>query len=202
MSDHHKEISEDNIFFLKKQEIVLNDFDAAGYILDIGGGGEGVIGKLKGNQVIAIDPSKRELEEAPPGPLKIVMDGTDLKFLDDTFGTVTSFFTLMYVKGADDHARVFGEVFRVLAPGGRFLIWDANLPRRFDEEKEVVAFFLLVKLPEGEIDTGYGADWPEEDQDLAYYRRLAENAGFNIAAQRENEHVPVYLLSGGRIIRM
>jgi len=74
VSDHHPEISEDRLFFFEKQEVAVNDFDSAGYILDIGGGGEGVIGKLKGEQVIAIDSSKRELEEAAAGPLKIVMD--------------------------------------------------------------------------------------------------------------------------------
>ena len=37
-------------------------------ILDIGGGGEGIIGKLKGEQVVAIDPNKRELEEAARRP--------------------------------------------------------------------------------------------------------------------------------------
>jgi len=45
--------------------------------LDIGGGGEGVIGQMKGKQVIAIDPNRRELEEAADGPLKIVMDARE-----------------------------------------------------------------------------------------------------------------------------
>ena len=49
--------------------------------MDIGGGGRGVIGELKGKQVIAIDINKRELEEAPDGPLKVVMDATDYRIL-------------------------------------------------------------------------------------------------------------------------
>jgi hypothetical protein len=64
MSDHHPEISEDRLFFFERQEIVVNNIDASGYILDIGGGGEGVIGRFKGEQVIAIDPNRRELEGA------------------------------------------------------------------------------------------------------------------------------------------
>jgi len=99
MNDHHPEISEDRLFYFEKQEVIVDDFDSPGYILDIGGGGRGVIGKLKGERVIAIDPSKRELEEAPAGPLKIIMDARDLQFLDGTFSTATSFFTLMYIKG-------------------------------------------------------------------------------------------------------
>jgi len=146
MSDHHPEISEDRLFYFEKQEVIVNDFDSPGYILDIGGGGRGVIGELKGEKVIAIDPSKRELEQAPAGPLKIIMDATDLQFLDSTFGTATSFFTLMYIKGPD-HEKVFCEVFRVLKSGGLFLIWDAIIPQRLDEDKDIAVFPLLVKLP-------------------------------------------------------
>ena len=101
MEDHHPEISEDRLFFFEEQEVIVSDIDAPGYILDIGGGGRGVIGTLKGEQVIAIDPSRRELEGAPAGPLKIVMDATDLQFLDGAFSAATSFFTLMYIKGSD-----------------------------------------------------------------------------------------------------
>ena len=188
MEDHHPEISEDRIFFFERQEVVVDDFDARGYILDIGGGGRGVIGKLKGEQVIAIDPSRRELEDAPAGPLKIVMDATDLQFLDGTFGAATSFFTLMYIKGPD-HEKVFSEVFRVLQPGGRFFVWDAIFPPRLDPEKDVAVVSLLVKLPDEEITAVYGHLWPDEGRDLPYYVRLAENAGFSIIALREQGQV-------------
>jgi len=184
MSDQPPEISEERLFFFEKQEIVVNDFDSAGYILDIGGGGEGVIGKLKGKQVIAIDPSKRELEEAAAGPLKIVMDARDLQFLDGSFSTATSFFTLMYIK-APDHEKVFNEVFRVLAPGGVFLIWDVIFPQRPDANKDVAVFLFLVKLPNEEINAGYGMSWTEEGRDPSYYVNLAEQAGFVVVEQME-----------------
>ena len=62
MSQEHA--SHDDIYFLDPQAVTVPDFAASGYILDIGGGGEGVIGQLKGDQVIAIDRRKAELEEA------------------------------------------------------------------------------------------------------------------------------------------
>ena len=185
MENHHPEISEDRLFFFEREEIVIDDFEAAGFILDIGGGGEGVIGRLKGEQVIAIDPSKRELEGAAAGPLKIVMDATDLQFLDETFNTVTSFYTLMYIKEVDAHRRVLGEVYRVLTSGGRFLIWDAVFPPRFDEEKDVAVFLLTVKLPEEEVDGGYGMLWPEGGRGVTYYVELAESKGFEVVLQEE-----------------
>lgn len=174
------------LFHFEQQEVTVHDFSSAGYILDIGGGGEGVIGKLKGEQVIAIDRSRRELEEAPVGSLKVIMDARDLQFLDGTFHVATSFFSLMYMNGSD-HAKVFSEVLRVLVPGGRFLIWDVMFPQRLAPDKEIAVFPLLVKLPNEEIIAGYGTLWPEQDQDLSYYVRLADNAGFNIITQTDKD---------------
>lgn len=176
MSERHA--SEEKVLFLEEQEIRVEDFDASGHILDIGGGGERVIGMLRGQQVVAIDPRRGELEEAAPGPLKIVMDARDMTFLDGTFNTATAFFTLMYIREKADCEQVFSEVFRVLRPGGRFLIWDAVIPRRLDPVKEIAAFRITVKLPDQEISTGYGTKWPAEEKNLAYYMRLAETAGF------------------------
>jgi len=175
---------DENVLFWPRQDIVVDDFDAAGYILDIGGGGEGIIGQLKGEQVIAIDKNRRELEEAAPGGLKIVMDATDLQFLNGSFETVTAFFSLLYIKGTAVD-RVFAEAYRILAPGGRFLIWDAAIPTRPDTDKDVVAVMLTVKLPSKEIQTGYGTRWPSQRKDLSYYLRLGETAGFEISTQRQ-----------------
>lgn len=188
MGEGHGDIGEERVYFLENQEVVVDDFEARGLILDIGGGGEGVIGRLKGEQVIAIDPNRRELAEAADSRLKIVMDARDLQFLDSSFNNATLFFTLMYIKGAD-HPKVFSEAFRVLAPGGRLLIWAAVLPRRLDEERDIVAFHLLVRLPEEEVSTGYCTRWPEQELDLAYYVRLAEDAGFEVVGSGEKDRV-------------
>ena len=61
-------------------KVDLSQVTLNGRILDIGGGGEGIIAQFKGESVVAIDPNKKELEEAPSkGDLKIVMDAKDLK---------------------------------------------------------------------------------------------------------------------------
>ena len=167
-------------------DVDLPDFPARGLILDVGGGGEGVIGQLKGQQVVAIDLSRRELEEAPGGPLlKIIMDARDLKFLDATFPTATVFFTFMYIDPAD-HGKVFREIHRVLAPGGRMLIWDASFPRRSDPRQTAVNFPLHIRLPKNEINTGYGVRMVEE-QGIAHFVELARTAGFEIVARRSEK---------------
>jgi len=166
-----------------RQELTVEDFSADGFILDIGGGGEGVIGQLKGQQVIAIDISKRELEEAPPGPLKIVMDARDLKFLDNTFNTATVFFTFMYIS-SDDHQKVFEELHRVLTPGGRILIWDVIFPEMTDKTKNMALFLFTFKLPDREIKTGYGVRRPEGEQGFAHFMELAKKTGFKIVSHQ------------------
>jgi ubiquinone/menaquinone biosynthesis C-methylase UbiE len=185
MGEDHVESLEERIHFLEKQEVIVLDFQASGWILDIGGGGEGVIGQLKGRQVVAIDPKPSELEEAASGPLKIVMNARELQFLDETFEFVTSFFTLMYIK-APDQKQVFEEVFRVLKPKGKFLIWDIELPLRLPVEQDIVAFYLRITLPDRQIETGYGTHWPEQLKNLPHYREIAESIGFVPTAQREN----------------
>ena len=51
---------------------------ADSFILDLGGGGEGIVGKLNGRQVVAIDTSVEELQETKNDAWKVVMDATDL----------------------------------------------------------------------------------------------------------------------------
>ncbi len=168
----------------ERQSLKVEDFDAAGYVLDIGGGGEGIIGRLKPSQVVAIDLYKRELEDSPAGPLKIVMDATDLKFLDGSFNTVTAFYSLMYMK-AEIQKKVFAEVARVLKPGGRWLIWDAVIPTAVDSDTKGPVFYFEFKLPKETVRTGYGTFWPPQPMDVAWYRTLAAEAGLKVAAVKE-----------------
>jgi ubiquinone/menaquinone biosynthesis C-methylase UbiE len=168
-----------------RQDFTVEDFHAEGYVLDIGGGGEGIIGQMKPKQTIAIDLSKRELEEAPPGPLKIVMDATDLKFLNGSFDTATAFFSLMYMR-PEIQEKAFAEVFRVLTPGGRWLVWDVVIPQRLEPDTRGPAFRFRFHLPGKVVQTGYGCLWPDRQVDLDHYKRLARQAGFAIvkAAQQ------------------
>jgi SAM-dependent methyltransferase len=167
-----------------KLEVVVPDFPAEGLILDIGGGGEGVIGQLKGRQVVAIDLIKRELEQAPGEPLlKIVMDARDLKFLDGSFATATVFFTFMYI-APEDHAKVFAELSRVLRPGGRLLVWDPVFPAKAEPGKPRIIYPLQVRLPGKAINTGYGVRIAE-GQGADHFVELAKAAGFEVLSRKD-----------------
>ena len=45
--------AQDRYLKFEMQYVTVNDFNADGFILAIGGGGEGTIGRVKGKQVIA-----------------------------------------------------------------------------------------------------------------------------------------------------
>ena len=181
--------SKDRLFFFEKQEGVVHDFEAPGWILDIGGGGEGIIGILKGEKVVAIDFHKEELEEAAEGPLKIVMDARNLQFLDGTFDTATAFFSLMYIKTTADLEKVFQELFRTLKARGQFLIWDIDVPRRMTDGKDIYVVPVSLSVADQEIETGYGQPWPDEKRDLALYLGLAEKTGFSVVDRQEKGQV-------------
>jgi ubiquinone/menaquinone biosynthesis C-methylase UbiE len=179
----HDPLPEKDMFIIEKQNVVLQDFECSGYILDIGGGGEGVIGLLKGESVIALDSRKSELEEAPDGPLKVVMDARDLQFLDNTFETVTAFFTLMYILKAD-RKRIFEEMYRVVKPGGSVLIWDVVIPLKGDT-REWFVIPVVITVHGKTIETGYGVRWEGREQDMLSFIALAEKTGFEVVEKTQ-----------------
>ncbi|MHA1220727.1 MAG: methyltransferase domain-containing protein [Candidatus Heimdallarchaeota archaeon] len=185
----HGEPDWEKIMITEKQYPNLNDIEVEGLILDIGGGGEGIIGQLLGDQVISIDKNKRELEEAPSDNLKLVMDATDLQFIDESFNTATVFFTFMYLD-KDIRKKVMKEIYRVLKPGGKLLVWDVVVPSRSDNEKhESFCVFVSVTLPnKKEINTGYGTSF-KRHQTADEYKNLAKEIGFKLNTETSKDQI-------------
>ena len=165
-------------------------------ILDLGGGGEGVIGRLRGRQVVAVDIRKEELDEAPSGPVKVVADARDLPFPDASFDAATAFFFLMYVS-VTDRAAVLREAHRVLRPGGTLRIWDVAIPAPGLRAAKTFAVPVRVELPERTIRTIYGVRWEGHEMSSNDIARAAKEAGFSLA---EVERTGASLLI--RLVRM
>lgn len=170
---------EQRMYRIEEQEVSVDWLSLPGRALDIGGGGEGIIGRQLGQDVVTIDLMAEELEEAPEGPLKIVMDARDLKFLDSSFQHVLSFFSFMYMEYGERN-KVFREIYRVLKPGGIFYLWDVTIPKSTGSEKDIFVIPLKVTTREGVIKTGYGVYWPQHHQDMLSLENMGRDAGLDV----------------------
>lgn len=194
MGHEHSRIPDEKYYQLNPVGVTIDSFDVDGPILDIGGGGEGIIGLMKGNRVIAIDNNKAELEEAPDGPIKLVMDCRHTEFLRNSFEVVTSFFTMMYIDPYQ-HERVFREINRVLKPGGKFYLWDITQPTKESDLKTHFAFHLTVKIPTRTIETGYGAPLKRQKIDIVHYRDLLGLTGFHVQKYIANKNGVIHIVA-------
>ncbi len=174
-------MSDEEYYMIKKQTIAMHPIQTTGYILDIGGGGEGIIGKLNGQGVVAVDTRIKELIDTKNESVKIVMDANDLAFPPASFDVATSFFSLMFIKNKD-HQRVFEEIHGVLKDEGIFYVWDVRIPLR-NVDKLIFGVPLEISLPDQKIETGYGVGWFNKEQDLAYFIELAQKTNFDVITE-------------------
>jgi len=162
---------------MDKQHIDLRGTILDGRILDVGGGGEGVIARHCGNDVVVIDRWRDELEESPDIGLKIVMDGCDMQFLDDTFDNVTYFYSLMYMD-EKNAAKSLREARRVLKSSGCLWIWDAVMP--YPATAEIFLASLDIVLSDIQsITPTYGVSW-HKGQTAHSVAAMCEASGFVI----------------------
>ena len=161
-----------------------------GRILDIGGGGEGIIGRVYGAQVTAIDTRQKELDEAPDNFEKMVMDARKLTFPDASFDRVTSFYTLMYISSAY-HPQVLREAYRVLKPGGSLHIWDTDI-----EAARPFVTQVSIDADGTRIHTTYGVYDEDAAQNAAQTEAMCKTAGF--AEVRVEQHGTRFYLEAGK----
>lgn len=174
----------ENSYIVENEKIFIKRDIEGNRILDIGGGGEGVIGACYGERVIAIDRRKDELEEAAEGPLKIVMDAANLGFLDESFDAVTSFFTMMFIS-KEDHKKVFSEIYRVLKNGREFTLWDALIPKGNDAQ-DIFMIELNIDIEGKVIKPSYGTLRRNHEQSCEYFETLGKKVGFRIISEEKN----------------
>lgn len=173
---------------------VADSFSDCDLILDLGGGGEGVIGQLRGRQVVAVDLRKEELDQAPDGPIKVLADARNLPFPDDAFDAATAFFFLLYVRDVD-RAAVLGEAYRVLAPGGRLHVWDVVVPTPRTTSARLFVVPVRAQLPGRTIRTAYGVPWHNRAMSAASIAELARRVGFQIASSTAYDRAFYLVLS-------
>lgn len=158
------------------------DRQIRGSILDIGGGGEGVIGRIYTDQVTAIDNRQEELDEAPDCCEKLCMDASDLQFPDKSFDNVTFFYSLMYMT-YEMKLSSLSEALRVLKPGGCIYIWDGEIESAYPDAHLVD---LEITYENHSITTTYGVLGTDMEQNMAMFIDFAEKQGLNVISQSQN----------------
>ncbi len=157
-----------------RQHILLQEIPP-GRMIDIGGGGEGVIARVGGPRVVPVDKYLSEIHEArgnAPAAHWMVADATTLPCNQQSFDHATAFFSCMYMP-ADVQRKVFRETYRVLKPNGEFWVWDVDMASK----SKVCAVRLHVALPDKQIiNTIYGVR--AKDQSADGLSRLLQEAGF------------------------
>ncbi len=176
-----------NMFVMKTQKVSFKSFkEPFSPILDLGGGGEGVVGQLYQTKVTAIDLRQSELDEAPNGPIKVCADARNLPFTNNSFKSVTAFYFFMYVN-PEDYLKVIREAYRVLEANGTFYIWDTMIPKHEKHQKTLFVVPILATLPHKTITTAYGVKWENHFLDDASLVNMLKEVGFEVTSHQANQ---------------
>lgn len=162
-------------------KISLNK-ELCGSILDIGGGGEGIIGRLYKSAVTAVDNMQEELDEAPSCCKKLLMDAAALDFADESFDNVTFFYSLMYMS-TDVKVKAIEEACRVLKTGGVLTIWDVEFESAYPDAFSVE---LDISLLDENIRTEYGIIGTDVAQSEESIISMCCECGLNPLEHEEN----------------
>lgn len=167
------------------QKIALKQIQTEGLILDVGGGGEGLVSRIGGTKVCAVDIRMSEIREAqihgPPSNW-FVGDGQVLCFQENVFDVVTLWFSLGYMSDWSIKQRVLEEAHRVLGKSGRLSI----LAIRIQESCERLTFWGHFTFPDGMTSqVGYGVRGGQE-QTLGPITELLSDIGFKIRSHEDN----------------
>lgn len=157
------------------------DRSLKGKILDIGGGGECIIGQIYREQVIAIDNSQEELDEAPDVCTKMLMDATALHFGACEFDHVTAFYSLMYMT-KEEQRNAIKEAYRVLKSNGKFHIWDTVIPSAYPDPFTVC---LDIDANGTMVHTTYGIV-KTDGQEMELFISMCQEAGMTLLKKAEN----------------
>jgi ubiquinone/menaquinone biosynthesis C-methylase UbiE len=160
-------------FAKPKQHVVVQEMPI-GRVVDIGGGGEGVIAQAGGARVVAIDRRVSEIHEAKGNAVNatwVVADATRLPCKSHCLDGATAFFSCMYMSD-DINRKAFREAERALKKGGELWIWDAQMVPR----GEMFAIRLRVDVRDQRtIHTTYGVR--AKEQSAAGIAGLLREAG-------------------------
>lgn len=169
------------------QEISFKRLGGTGPVLDVGGGGEGIVSRIEGSRVCAVDINLNEIREAQiygSSSQWLACSGEFLPFSTAVFETATIWFSLDYMTDWKMKRAVMSEVFRVLRKEGSLSVMSSKIVCH--ESRFVLK--LRYALPDGSVyQTGYGVKG-NQGQTANRISDIAEQIGFQIANKDDNGH--------------
>lgn len=170
---------------LKKAEIDLRNIKFLSPHLDIGGSGEKIIyNAAYPNKLTIIDIDFDDIiNNARAECYK--MDASNMKFDDNTFQTITSFYTFLYMD-EDTIRKTIKECFRVLRPGGLLYIWDVYLDST--ERNNIIFAPLTIKYRNRVKEVTFGSSEVNLARNKDFYMDILHNSGFSIKSVNINNN--------------
>jgi ubiquinone/menaquinone biosynthesis C-methylase UbiE len=180
-------LSLESSFETPVQKIELKHLPQEGFIIDIGGGGEGLVSRIEASRVCVVDINLNKIREAMIyGQVSqwILSDARMLSVKDERFNVATLWFSLGYVQDRDSKAQVLAEVARVLRQSGHISILGARIT--CSEPRFVLR--TLLHLPDGSVSKmSYGMDGRQK-QDSEAVAKLLRETGFSNITYEDNGH--------------
>lgn len=169
------------------QEIPLPSLPDDGLILDIGGGGEGIVSRIWGERVCAIDIQMNKIREAHIYAVGranwFLCDAATLCFEDGVFDIASLWFSLGYMRTWGEKRAVIREAYRTLSRDGILSVLGAQIDGQSDKRILRVRF----ELPDGTMSqTGYGF-MGNQMQSLGVTEQALREVGFSIADTEEHD---------------
>lgn len=176
-----------SLFETPLQRIKIHAIPNSGRILDIGAGGEGLVSRIEGNRVIAVDLRMSKIKEAMiynPASTWIVCDGGRLCFRNHTLEAASLWFSLCFMNEWSEKNAVLSEIFRVLKPGGFLSVMACSIVTPSDR----YLFRVEFSLPDGTVSqTGYAVQG-NQNQTLDRLAQELTKVGFEVDTMQEHEH--------------
>ncbi len=178
---------ESDIFTTPVQRIPLRYLPEEGLVLDIGGGGEGLVSRLEGERVCAVDILLNKIREVRIYGVRsqwIQGDARNLGIRDRTFDIVACWFSLGYLSEVDAKRQVLVEGHRVLRTEGLLSIIGMSIPG--DVVKHV--FDAEFIFPDGYISKMSYAVSGTQYQTMESLIALGQEIGFTLQCALDHEH--------------
>lgn len=150
-------------------------------ILDVGAGTGRIIPKLKKfgiENIVAADVSGgmlKVLKKKFPNIPTVEADIEKLPFEDESFDAVISLFVIVHLKILE---KAFEEVYRVLKPGGVFILSNINQrkpPKLLTKKREEIVIKSFYHIPEHVISALEGAFFKIEKNEFVYEKEVRIN---------------------------